>query len=154
VRRPRAWKGSELEFKQQPASRPDVIVNVAGGGNIALQTQVAWVLTLGRQLDRTNLHTTCLRNDFGRLGLTLIDKLEEAHGQSARRLDVLDNVVELRNGIAHADEPKLARLSTAGYKATKPAFRGYRRAFDGLAQTMDRLVADHLAVLLSVQRPW
>jgi len=116
--------------------------------------KVRQLLTQGRKLDERTPRRSTLGSDFGRLGIELIDAVKGHHADSADRLHTLDQVVELRNAVGHGNEAEIARLVQEGYKTTKTAFRKYRRTFNGLAETMDEVVAIQLSSILGMPRPW
>ncbi len=91
-----------------------------------------------RSLDRGNADPACLGNDFGLIGVRLWQELREKYPMRAEewrsRLELLNDA---RNGIAHDDETKLAKVREAGWPLTLASVRKWRRALDGLAKAMD-----------------
>lgn len=113
------------------------------------------LLTQGRKLETSNPRTDHLGSDFGRLGLRLIVDLKEQGVQTQHRLERLDLLVDFRNAIGHGNEAEIDSITATGrIDATKQWFRRYRSAVHQLAITMDRVVAEKLAELLDVDRPW
>lgn len=113
------------------------------------------LFTQNRKLDSGNPRRSALGSDFGRLGLRLVDDLVARGPLTVVRLDRLDRLVDYRNAIGHGDEGTIASLeSTAQIGPTKRWFRTYRSGLDALAGTMDIVVAQRLAALLSVAMPW
>lgn len=108
----------------------------------------------GRQLDRGNPSAGSLGQDFLQLGLQITNALRAHSRYGGSRLDRLEAAVHLRNGIAHADEAKIALAGTNGAVATLPSYRRHRRALDHLAVDMDAVVAQHLSRLGSGPAPW
>jgi hypothetical protein len=81
--------------------------------------------------------------------------MKPAQPNAGDQLRALDLLVDYRNAIGHGDESKIAGFEAAGeIKATKRSYQQYRRALDGLAITMDDVVADELSRALGVERPW
>lgn len=109
----------------------------------------------GRKLDTYNPRRSTLGHDFARLGFSLIDDLKAKDPTPVRRLDALDLLVDYRNAIGHGDESRIGALEASGdIKATKKAYQQHRRSLDGLADTMDDVVAAGLARVLGTDRPW
>lgn len=109
---------------------------------------VRQLLTQGRKLETNTPRPSTLGSDFGRLGIGLIPAIKDVDTRGAQRLETLENVVELRNAIGHGNDAEIDRLASEGYKATKTAFRKYRRTFNALARTLDSVLAEQLASLL------
>lgn len=119
------------------------------------QSMLRLLLTQGRKLDAGNARTDSLGSDFNRLGFELIPRLKGAGVATERRLGKLDSLVDIRNKIAHGDETSAVALArTAGITLSKDGYLRLRRALDLLASTMDRVVADQLAIVLEEARPW
>lgn len=113
------------------------------------------LLTHGRKLETQNPRASALGSDFGRLGFSFIDDLRARSRPTVERLDQLELLVDFRNAVGHGDEAKIAALEAQGSIAsTKRSYHAYRRALDGLAGTMDDVVASRLATVLGTTRPW
>jgi hypothetical protein len=98
-----------------------------------------------RRMDRGNADPEALRRDFELFDLHLWYELRRLHPTRSRQWrDRLALLHEARNGLAHADGPKLARVLAAGWPITIRSARRWRSSLDGLAAAMDRVVADHL----------
>lgn len=123
-----------------------------------VDTILANQAVVNRQLDKSNPHPGALASDFGRLGLDLNGQVRTTSRWGNRRLHRLDRAVRLRNGIAHDDPAGLAKAASgAPSEQAVPSlssFRIHRRALDGLAVDMDRLVARHLGSLTGARQPW
>lgn len=123
--------------------------------NPAQQQTLEVLMVQGRRLDTHNPRRSTLGHDFGRLGFNLLDAMKAAQPSAGDQLRALDLLVDYRNAIGHGDESKIAGFEAAGeIKATKRSYQQYRRALDGLAITMDDVVADELSRALGVERPW
>lgn len=59
-----------------------------------------------------------------------------------------------RNAIAHANYAELRTLRDEGYPITMRTISTWRSQVDGLAQTMDDVVAAALDALFGAGRPW
>lgn len=119
--------------------------------------QLAVLAARERRLDKANPGPGALAEDFGRLGMKLPAAVKgRQHG--ARRLVRLERAVDLRNGIAHADAGKVAAAAAPPKNdraiSTLNSYRKHRRAFNGLAEDMDAVVAQHLGLLTGHTPPW
>jgi hypothetical protein len=113
------------------------------------------LLTQARKLDTGNPRKSALGADFGRLGLSLIQDLKARGRATERRLEKLETLVEFRNAVSHGQEATLIQLESSGtISSTKASYAGYQGALNGLAPTMDSVVAMKLAALLQIPRPW
>lgn len=113
------------------------------------------LLTQGRKLGTGNPRKSTLGSDFGRLGFDFIPAVEAADAAAAAQLDELDRLVDFRNAIVHGNESTIGTIEAAGnIRATKQKFRQNRKSLKALAATMDSVVADRLASLLSISAPW
>jgi len=130
----------------------DVHVTAAATGQ---QRMLRTLLTQARKLDSQNPRRAALGSDFGRLGFSFIDELKVAQATAARDLDDLEVLIDYRNAIGHGDEAAVASIEAAGVvKATKAAYTARRGSVDRLAGNMDDVVADKLAALLGIPKPW
>lgn len=111
-------------------------------------------LQTARELDRANAHHGSLKSDFGRFGIVLWDEMDKADPETPARRDHLHWFNMARNALAHDDRAKLAKVLAAGYEVDLEWVGRWRRALDGLAGTMDTVVATHLARLFHVESPW
>jgi hypothetical protein len=107
-----------------------------------------------RRLDRGNAGPHALDEDFRLFGIKLWDQLRRRHPTRARHWhDRLALLTEARNGLAHADGPKVARVEAAGRGITLGSARRWRSTLDGLAVAMDRVVGEEFHRELGI-RPW
>ncbi len=109
------------------------------------------LLTQGRELDRGNPNPGNLGSDFGRLGLQFWDKVRAATKGNDQRQKTLDLLSAWRNAIAHQDfEPK----KLGGIRSLHLGHvKSWRSACRVLARSFDRVVGDHINVLVR-KRPW
>lgn len=107
-----------------------------------------------RDLDRVNAQQESLASDFGRFGIALWDEMNKHDARTAARRARLRWFNEARNGLAHDDSAKLAKVAAAGYKIDLTSVRQWRSALNGLAGTLDAVMAAHLARLFNVPKPW
>lgn len=124
-------------------------------GNHALANVQRALLTSNRDLDRGNANPGNLGKDFGRFGLVLWDTIKLVEPNSGPGWNSgLAALNEARNAIAHAQDGPLVVLRSRGYPIIMKTINTWRRSLDGLALTMDDVVADYLDGLFSTGRPW
>jgi hypothetical protein len=119
------------------------------------RTVLQQLLTQGRKLDTQNPRRATLGSDFRRLGFDFVDVVRAVGPPTRRRLDMLDVLVDYRNAIGHGDEANIAAIEArAPICSTKQSYRKHRHALNGLAGTIDVVVARELAIVLGTTRPW
>lgn len=112
-------------------------------------------LTEGRKLNMGNTRRSALGADFGRLGFSFLARLRAARPNVDADLDDLDELVDFRNAVSHANETLIAGIEARKrIRATKSHFTKHRRTLGRLAHSMDSVVADELSALLGIARPW
>lgn len=164
--RGRRWGATQLnrsllvalsaQFQSYCRSLHDEAVRVHVSAAIATQRPMLQVLlTQGRKLDTGNPRRSALGSDFVRLGFDFISDLKNEGPATRKRLDKLETMLDFRNAIGHGDEARILAIETGGQiAASKTSYQRYRQAMDGLASTMDRVVADRLSQVLGTDRPW
>jgi hypothetical protein len=126
----------------------------AGTASPAVRPVFDASLTLNRHLDRGNPNAGNLGNDFARFGLDFWPTVYAADARNIVRRERLDQIMIWRNSIAHeSDIAPGDRPRIAGTKPTLTWGRLWRRALDALARSIDRAVANEVAVLLG-RAPW
>lgn len=121
------------------------LVAALAPGDPVRQERLREPYQLGRRIDRGNADPDAIHRDFRLFDLHVWDELRRRHPTRGRRWrDRLALLHEARNGLAHADGPKLARVIAAGWPITIRSARRWRSSLDGLAAAMDRVVTDHL----------
>jgi hypothetical protein len=109
-------------------------------------------LTFQRQLDSRNVQPGSLGADFNRLDFGFWAAVVKVDARNSTRRGKLERLNEWRNAIAHHDV--LSRQTQLNPREiTLGTCRSWRSALDGLAQSFDRAVADHLNALLGFP-PW
>lgn len=112
------------------------------------------LLTENRVLDKGNPTPGNLGSDFRRFGFGFWDAVEENDQRNAKRKAKLDQLCEWRNGIAHGDiSRKLAAEKLVPERVTLHTCKDWRRALNGLAVSIDKVVADQCENL-GCPRPW
>lgn len=112
-------------------------------------------MTQGRKLDTQTPRTAALGNDFGLLGVTIIEAVKSEGPRATEDLRLLDLLVDFRNAIGHGNETEIESLVAGGQiKGTKTVYKRYRRVIERLAATMDQVVAEKIAAALDIASPW
>jgi hypothetical protein len=133
----------------------DHFVQATSGNNPALAAVQRALVTSNRDLDRGNANPGNLGKDFGHFGLGLWDAVRTVEPTKGPAWNTsLASLNEARNAIAHAQDGRLAALATAGFPIWLQTIKQWHTALDGLAATMDDVVADYLDGLLGTGRPW
>ena len=113
------------------------------------------LMTVGLRLDRQNPRCSALGDDFARVGIDLISAIKSKSRRAASDLDSLDLLVDFRNAVAHGNEGTIAILVADGrIRPTLTWYRRYRKTIERLVTAMDDAVADSLAGVLAIPRPW
>jgi hypothetical protein len=120
------------------------IVRSLAPGDARLQDRLRVPYTQYRKLDQGNADPATLGNDFGLFGVTLWPALHARYPAYAKgwnqRLVALNAA---RNGIAHDDEAKIARIQAAGWPLTLRSVDRWNSSLDGLARGIDRVMGGH-----------
>jgi hypothetical protein len=132
----------------------DIFIHHVGAGNINLETILRERMTADRALDKGNAHADAVKKDFARLGLTLWPTMRVADIRAGKWETELRKIVEMRNGVAHDDASKIARLYGAGYVLNAATLQSWQKLLDDLCTCMDDVVSTYLSALLGIQRPW
>ena len=119
---------------------------------VACQAVVEDQLRRNRRLNRGNANPENLKVDFERFGLDLWVKLIAADARNARRRQLLDELNQWRNAIAHQD---FAGVVRRGWRPVLQLaqVQDWRRACDNLARAFDALLAAQLQRLTGMA-PW
>jgi hypothetical protein len=104
-----------------------------------------------RALDRGNPNPGNIGGDFGRLGLRIWDRVKELDTRNDARRELLAELNDWRNAIAHQDFDPV-RLG-AGATLRLSEVNAWRRACSQLAQAFDEVARTHLRSLLG-SFPW
>jgi hypothetical protein len=106
--------------------------------------------TEGRLIDRGNADVRSVEQDFRRLGIGgLTGRLQASGGRWAPSSGggdraMYQNLIELRNALAHGNQGQLDRLRARGVADTVTWTRGRLPALNRTARALDRVVWDHL----------
>lgn len=144
------------QFQSYCRSLHDEAVEVhIDAATVAQRPMLQILLTQGRKLDSGNPRRSTLGSDFIRLGFDFVTDLKAKGPATLNRLDKLETMLDYRNAIGHGDESKIVAIEAGGQiAATKASYQRYRQAMNGLASTMDRVVAERLSQVLGIAQPW
>jgi hypothetical protein len=118
---------------------------------LALQNVIRGELGNFRRLDRGNANSSNIETDFARLGFRIWKSASSLDGRNGTRKDLLDELNEWRNAIAHQDF-KSERLG-ARTTLRLSHVNSWRRACNQLAEVFDVVTCSYLSSLLGSQ-PW
>lgn len=116
-------------------------------------------VTEGRLIDRGNADVRSLEQDFRRLGIRgLNTKLKERNARwdpAAGRGDqaFYQDLIELRNALAHGNERQLDRLRARHVADTVTWARARLPGLNRTARALDRVVWDHVMATFDTE-PW
>lgn len=108
-------------------------------------------LTWNRSLSRGNPHPGAIGADFNRLGLTFWDEVRTLDARNVRRRELLQELIDWRNAIAHQDFDAVASDGNATLQLVR--VRGWRSAVNALARHFDAVMYNHLTTLVG-RAPW
>jgi hypothetical protein len=129
----------------------ECVDHIVGVAPAQVQRLFRLELIWNRSLGRGNPHPGAIGSDFSRLGVDLWTEVYALDARNERRRELLQELVEWRNAIAHQDFDPVAPggISTL-HLATVVA---WRRAINKLAQQFDEVMYNYLRVLVG-NDPW
>ncbi len=104
-----------------------------------------------RGLGRGNPNPGAIGSDFGRLGIDFWSDVYTVDARNHRRRELLQELVEWRNAIAHQDFDPVASGGAPTLHLVR--VRGWRRAVNALAHSFDQTMYNYLGGLLG-SGPW
>lgn len=110
-----------------------------------LRIEFVW----NRTLDRGNPHPGAIGSDFNRLGVRFWPSIDALDTRSPRRRELLQELIDWRNAIAHQDFLPVGGNPILHLKAVS----SWRRAVAALAEHFDRGMYNYLVALLG-SAPW
>ena len=116
---------------------------------IALQDALKVEFLLNRTLDRGNPHPGGVGSDFKRLGVDFWNEVYVLHASNNRRRELLQELIDWRNAIAHQDFKLVGGEPTLHLTRV----RAWRSAVNALTAFFDRVMRDYLRGLMGVS-PW
>lgn len=116
-----------------------------------LQEFVRFEFVWNRSLGRGNPHPGAIGSDFKRLGIDLWTEVYALDARNERRRELLQELVEWRNAIAHQDFDPVAPGGVPTLHL--PRVREWRRALNALARHFDQAMYNYLRALLG-SVPW
>ena len=119
------------------------------------QAQFISAATRDRMIDRGNPHFEAIKRDADRLGILQFGfRLGAENPRHATDAAVLNELVELRNALAHDDDGKLLALPRSGVRPTIGSTRAAQAVLVRRARALDKVVWDHLIGLFPTTDPW
>lgn len=115
----------------------------------ALQDTLRIEFILNRTLDRGNPHPGSIGADFNRLGVVFWPKVYALHASNNRRRELLQELIDWRNAIAHQDFNPVGGDPTLNLGRV----RAWRRAVNALTGYFDDVMRGYLGVLMGAP-PW
>lgn len=141
-------------FRDLHTESAEFIAGRMASGNQAHFTLMRNGLTLERGLDLRNPTHDVVRDSFSRLGVADLWADIDALVPSGRRWRLqLQRLNTARNGVAHYDTEKLAKLESQGYPLHLPIVNSWRAACEGIVRNADKVVGNRLAQTTGA-RPW
>ena len=116
-----------------------------------LQAMLRTEWTWNRSLDRGNPHPGAIGLDFNRLGVNLWTQVYALDARNQRRRELLQELIDWRNAIAHQDFDPVAPGGVPTLHLAR--VRGWRRTVHALARSFDQAMYNYLQTLLGVA-PW
>jgi len=116
-----------------------------------LQAMLRAEFTWERQLRRGNPHPGAIGSDFNRLGIDIWPAVYALDARNERRRELLQELVNWRNAIAHQDFDPVAPGGDPTLHLAR--VRGWRRAVNALARHFDQALFNYLSTL-SGRAPW
>jgi len=132
----------------------DTFAMWAAPRNPQLEGVIGALLTLGLKLDVGNAEPASIGDAFNRFGINWWPALRNRDPLTSQRQSQLTRLNRARNAIAHARLHELESLRRDGYPLTLDTVRTWRSALNGLARTMDAVLAWHLGQFFSRPLPW
>jgi hypothetical protein len=124
-----------------------VVATAPGHTQGVIRSQFLW----GRPFGRGNPQAGGIGSDFGRFGVAFWDQVYAVHPQNQRRRELLDELIEWRNAIAHQDFDPV-RFGTNPTLHLHQV-RAWRSALNVLAQSFDGVMRVYLTGLMGAA-PW
>ena len=112
-----------------------------------LRVEFIW----NRSLGKGNPHPGAIGSDFNRLGIDFWTEVYALDARNERRRELLQDLVDWRNAIAHQDFDPVAPGGHATLHLAR--VRGWRSAVSALARTFDQAMYNYLQALLG-SSPW
>lgn len=126
----------------------DQIVSVAPAQiQRLLRAEFSW----NRSLGKGNPHPGAIGSDFSRLGVDLWPAVYTLDGRNERRREMLQELMDWRNAIAHQDFDPVAPGGVATLHLAR--VRAWRRALNSLAHYFDEVMYNYLSNIVG-RAPW
>ena len=115
----------------------------------ALQDALRVEFLLNRTVDRGNPHPGAIGSDFNRLGVDFWAEVYALHASNNRRRELLQELIDWRNAIAHQDFNPVGGDPTLHLARV----RSWRSAANALTGFFDRVMRSYLGGLIGAP-PW
>lgn len=112
-----------------------------------LRSDLFW----NRSLSRGNPHPGAIGSDFLRIGIAIWDEVYALDTRNRRRRELLQELIDWRNAIAHQDFDAVAADGNATLQLVR--VRGWRSAVNALARHFDAVMYNYLTTLAG-RAPW
>ena len=122
---------------------------VEGVGSVPLKSALRDALVKNRKLDRGNPNPGNLGSDFDLFGLSFWEDVRNLDLRNKERQNLLDDLNDWRNAVAHQDFTKVGGESTLHLRRV----RGWRAACNHLASAFDEVMRRHLQSITGTP-PW
>ena len=129
----------------------ECVDHIVSGVPVEYEAILRTLLIRDRKLDKGNPNPGNLGADFGRFGFNFWSKVQADHHRNERGQELLEELNEWRNVIAHQDfdATRLGGTTTLHLHTV----RGWRRALNRLARSFDNVMRNQINILTK-QYPW
>jgi hypothetical protein len=107
--------------------------------------------TWNRSLSRGNPHPGAIGSDFSRLSVDIWAEVYASDARNGRRRELLQELIDWRNAIAHQDFDPVAPGGTPTLHLAR--VRAWRSAVNALARSFDQAMYNYLQVVVGTA-PW
>lgn len=118
---------------------------------VQLQDSLRSEFTWNRSLGRGNPHPGAIGSDFRRLGIEIWTAVYNLDGRNERRRELLQELMDWRNAIAHQDFDAVAPGGSPTLHLAR--VRAWRSAINSLARSIDQAMYNYLQGVVGTA-PW
>lgn len=124
-----------------------LVANIPVQFKALLRTEFKW----SRSLDRGNPHPGAIGSDFNRVGVDIWEKAYAVDARNERRRELLQELIDWRNAIAHQDFEPVAPGSIPTLHLAQ--VRAWRSSLNVLARSFDQTMYNYLEGVVGTA-PW